>query len=522
MENITKKTGNYKRFGIFVQMLESAMLNRSDSVCVDILTYEDLVQLRTRSKRSHDDVFSSTSMSKRYLILTYAAEFDRVCYPLPLCPETEPDTAAMQRTILRLRHEVDMLRLGTNQQKQHATNNTPYDVLKFEYNELQAAHETLMHETESRIRSLSEENERLREELSVFRCEETADPKKKSNIIVTLKRRLKATERTLEQERLAHQRAREISEKVEADLRRELSSTTSSITAGRRRRTRSVSTNRSNYARPIGRMRKKKKTTQQVMKKKKKKKTGRRVRSASPCVFKRFDPTAYEEQRRQKIKAIKDRRQRQIKRAMSPVPRRRGRSLTVRTRKVFADSDVDDNDDDNISRARSIGSRRSKNSRRPASSVRSKKKKEEKEISNRNRNRKRSTSRSIRTASRNETGENQNKARTSRSKSRKRGGTSTKENHVESSRRNFSRKAKKKKKKATKPRSVTDHWMNLNGPSVRVTPQRRAQPIDESIAMTSFRTDAADINEIDARLNKLQHFLRAAKKGESISDLPRV
>ena len=67
VENITKKTGNYKRFGIFVQMLESAMLNRSDSVCVDILTYEDLVQLRTRSKRSHDDVFSSTSMSKRYL-----------------------------------------------------------------------------------------------------------------------------------------------------------------------------------------------------------------------------------------------------------------------------------------------------------------------------------------------------------------------------------------------------------------------------------------------------------------------
>ena len=171
------------------------MLNRSDSVCVDILTYEDLIQLRTRSKRRHDDVFTSTSTSKRYLILTYAAEFDRVCYPLPLCPETEPDTAAMQRTILRLRHEIEMLRLGTTNNR-HGTNSTSYDVLKVEYNELQAAHESLMHETESRIQSLREENERLREEISVFRCEEAAEPAKKSNMIVTLKRRLRATERT--------------------------------------------------------------------------------------------------------------------------------------------------------------------------------------------------------------------------------------------------------------------------------------------------------------------------------------
>ena len=504
------------------------MLNRSDSVCVDILTYEDLIQLRTRSKRRHDDVFTSTTTSKRYLILTYAAEFDRVCYPLPLCPETEPDTAAMQRTILRLRHEIEILRLGTTTNNRHGTNNTSYDVLKVEYNELQAAHESLMHETESRIQSLREENERLREEISVFRCEEAAEPTKKSNMIVTLKRRLRATERTLEQERLAHQRAREISEKVEADLRRELSSSRSTP-AERRRRARSVSINRSNYARPIGRVRRKKKIGHPIKMKKqrKKKNTGRRVRSASPCVFKRFDPTAYEEQRRQKLKAVRERRQRQIKRAMSPVPRRRGRSLTVRTRKVDSDDD-----DDNISRARSIGSRRSKNSRRSKSSVRSKNKKKKKKISTRDSSNSktsrmsRSKTRSNQSMPRMMTGSslprsNQRKPRMSRSKSEK---ISTKENRTESTSRALSKRRKKKKKKTsmTKERSVTDHWMNLNGPSVRVTPQRKTQAMDESVAMKSFRTDAADINEIDARLNKLQHFLRAAKKGESISDLPRV
>ena len=181
----------------------------------------------------------------------------------------------------------------------------------------------------------------------------------------------------------------------------------------------------------------------------------------------------------------------------------------------------------NVSRARSIGSRRSKNSRRSNSSVRSKKKKiSTHDSSNSTTSRmSRSKTRSNQSKPRMMTGSsqrsNQSKPRMSRSKPEK---TSTKENRTESTSRALSRRRKKKKKKTsmTKERSVTDHWMNLNGPSVRVTPQRKTQAMDESVAMKSFRTDAADINEIDARLNKLQHFLRAAKKGESISDLPRV
>ena len=41
--------------------------------------------------------------NKRYLILTYAAEFDRVHYPLPLMYEEYPDPEDLKRTIVRLR-----------------------------------------------------------------------------------------------------------------------------------------------------------------------------------------------------------------------------------------------------------------------------------------------------------------------------------------------------------------------------------------------------------------------------------
>lgn len=40
---------------------------------------------------------------RRYLILTYCAEFDRVHYPLPLMVDESPTSDAMKQTIKRLR-----------------------------------------------------------------------------------------------------------------------------------------------------------------------------------------------------------------------------------------------------------------------------------------------------------------------------------------------------------------------------------------------------------------------------------
>ena len=43
IEDVTRKTGNFKRFGVFVKMLVSALENSSDAVHLDLLTYADLV-----------------------------------------------------------------------------------------------------------------------------------------------------------------------------------------------------------------------------------------------------------------------------------------------------------------------------------------------------------------------------------------------------------------------------------------------------------------------------------------------
>lgn len=40
VEDITSKTGSYKRFPVFLAMLRSALMGDSDTVSVDLLTYK--------------------------------------------------------------------------------------------------------------------------------------------------------------------------------------------------------------------------------------------------------------------------------------------------------------------------------------------------------------------------------------------------------------------------------------------------------------------------------------------------
>ena len=91
-------------------MLATAFARNSQSVFVDLLTYADLEllksrkpngstansdagkQLRKSNKASEGGTLphmtwpahSQLSLQQRYLILTYAVEFDRVHFPLPL------------------------------------------------------------------------------------------------------------------------------------------------------------------------------------------------------------------------------------------------------------------------------------------------------------------------------------------------------------------------------------------------------------------------------------------------------
>ncbi|XP_040908004.1 centrosomal protein CCDC61 isoform X2 [Toxotes jaculatrix] len=113
IEDLTRKTGNFKQFPIFCSMLESAVRKTSDSVTLDLLTYADLELLRNRKAgvvsrpRGHQQ--SSALTAKRYLILIYTVEFDRIHYPLPLPYVGKPDPAALQKEIRALRAELSTL-----------------------------------------------------------------------------------------------------------------------------------------------------------------------------------------------------------------------------------------------------------------------------------------------------------------------------------------------------------------------------------------------------------------------------
>lgn len=100
-------------------MLSSSFSRDNESVFVDILTFSDLEMLKARklgSSTGSSSSVNSHSMStggvgvkqyqKRYVILTYCSEFDRVHYPLPLSFEDTPNVAALRRTISRLRKEL--------------------------------------------------------------------------------------------------------------------------------------------------------------------------------------------------------------------------------------------------------------------------------------------------------------------------------------------------------------------------------------------------------------------------------
>ncbi|XP_069764929.1 centrosomal protein CCDC61 isoform X2 [Narcine bancroftii] len=114
IEDVTHKTGNFKQFSIFCNMLESAITKSSESVTLDLLTYSDLEMLRNRKAgvgmRQMAPPKSGPLSAKRYLILIYSVEFDRIHYPLPLPYTGKPDPVALQKVIRELKEELARMR----------------------------------------------------------------------------------------------------------------------------------------------------------------------------------------------------------------------------------------------------------------------------------------------------------------------------------------------------------------------------------------------------------------------------
>ncbi|XP_024624335.1 coiled-coil domain-containing protein 61 isoform X3 [Neophocaena asiaeorientalis asiaeorientalis] len=87
----------------------------SESVTLDLLTYTDLESLRNRKMGGRPGPLASRSRSaqlnsKRYLILIYSVEFDRIHYPLPLPYQGKPDPVVLRGIIRSLKEELSRLR----------------------------------------------------------------------------------------------------------------------------------------------------------------------------------------------------------------------------------------------------------------------------------------------------------------------------------------------------------------------------------------------------------------------------
>lgn len=108
IEEITQRTGNAKAFDVFVRMLLSALAQESDSVYLDILTARDLEMLRRHANPQGPPATTSTASQsdKRYMILTYRAEFDKVHYPLPLAMDELSEEDRLRSMVGRLRSEL--------------------------------------------------------------------------------------------------------------------------------------------------------------------------------------------------------------------------------------------------------------------------------------------------------------------------------------------------------------------------------------------------------------------------------
>ena len=127
VEELTNKTGTFKKFAVFVKMVLSALKTqavdqglggadpKNNVVSLNLLSQQDLIELKTK-KTTGEQAASLTSSTnqvgnkfdKKYLILTFEGEFEQVHYPMPLHYLDEPDMQTMLNTFQRLQGHIEM------------------------------------------------------------------------------------------------------------------------------------------------------------------------------------------------------------------------------------------------------------------------------------------------------------------------------------------------------------------------------------------------------------------------------
>lgn len=121
LENVTRRSGNFKSFPVLVRMIVTALANRSDSVVIQFLTrtqLELLFKTNASGKSSTSGSGGGNNINNnRYFLITYKAEFDHVKYPLPLI-HSSPSVQRLQAKLGELREELSSeRRLKSNEEQ---------------------------------------------------------------------------------------------------------------------------------------------------------------------------------------------------------------------------------------------------------------------------------------------------------------------------------------------------------------------------------------------------------------------
>jgi len=170
IEEITQRTGNHKKFDVFIKMMLSALAQESDAVYLDVLTARDLEMLRRHANPQGPPTTSTAGQSdKRYLILTYRAEFDKVHYPLPLQLDEQSEEDTLRALVSRLRADLSEAKESIASLRQGSANVAQAVGSKHdeEYRQLQRSHSQMAEELTHQRR----EADALKAELRSARAE---------------------------------------------------------------------------------------------------------------------------------------------------------------------------------------------------------------------------------------------------------------------------------------------------------------------------------------------------------------
>lgn len=87
--DITTKTGNNIPLEDFWTLLNQALSQKDINCYVDILSSQDLQNLKNKSASKPQPTKSNSKSNKRYLILTFMTNDQKYHYPLALTPVTK-------------------------------------------------------------------------------------------------------------------------------------------------------------------------------------------------------------------------------------------------------------------------------------------------------------------------------------------------------------------------------------------------------------------------------------------------